>query len=94
MEFDMREYYINERYAGSHGGIAVASNINTDGYDARYVSVEDIIDVLQNEANVTAAKLMTGEINPSSPENEFDRRYYIGRWDKLIELMDMFKNGN
>lgn len=90
----MRKYYINERYADSHSGNAIASTYSTDGLDAVYVSVEDIINSLQAEANEIAGNLMTGELSPS-PETETDRRYSIGRWDKLNELINLFKgNGN
>lgn len=91
---DMRKYYINERYADSHSGNAIASTYSTDGLDAVYVSVADIIETLQNEANEIAGTLMTNELNPS-PETETDRRYSIGRWDKLNELINVLKgNGN
>lgn len=87
----MRKYYINERYAGSHNGNAIASQYNTDGNETVYVSVEDIVATLQNEANEIAGTLMTNELNPS-PETEADRRYSIGRWDKLNELIKVFKD--
>lgn len=91
---DMRKYYINERYADSHNGNAIASTYSTDGLDAVYISVEDIINSLQAEANEIAGNLMTNELSPS-PETETDRRYSIGRWDKLNELINVLKgNGN
>lgn len=91
----MRKYYINERYAASHSGNAIASPNNTDGLDAVYISVEDVVNSLQAEANEIAGTLMSGEINPSSPETETDRRYLIGKWEKLNELINVFKeNGN
>ena len=91
---DMRKYYINERYADSHSGNAIASTYNTDGLDAVYISLEDIINTLQAEANEIAGILMTNELSPS-PETETDRRYSIGRWDKINELINMLKgNGN
>ena len=86
----MRKYYINERYAGSHNGNAIASQY-TDGNETAYVSVEDIVTTLQNEANEIAGTLMTNELSPS-PETETDRRYCIGRWDKLNELIKVFKD--
>jgi len=91
---DMRKYYINERYADSHNGNAIASTYSTDGLDAVYISVEDVVNSLQAEANEIAGDLMAKELNPS-PENEIDRRYSIGRWDKLNELINVLKgNGN
>lgn len=91
---DMRKYYINERYADSHSGNAIASTYSTDGLDAVYISLEDIINTLQAEANEIAGILMTNELSPS-PETETDRRYSIGRWDKLNELINVLKgNGN
>lgn len=90
----MRKYYINERYAGSHNGNAIASQYNTDGFDTVYICVEDLINSLQAEANEIAGNLMTNELSPS-PETETDRRYSIGRWDKINELINMLKaNGN
>lgn len=87
----MRKYYINEMYAGSHNGNAIASLCNTDGFDNVYISVDDIINSLQAEANEIAGNLLMNELNPS-PETETDRRYLIGRWDKLNELINLFKN--
>lgn len=90
----MRKIYINEKYAELHNGSAIASQFNTDGYDTCFVRLEDVINILQDEANETAGTLMTGELNPST-DNELDRRYYIGRWDKLNELIQLLKaNGN
>ena len=87
----MRKYYINEMYAGSHNGNAIASQYNTDGFDNVYISVDDLINSLQAEANEIAGNLLMNELNPS-PETETDRRYLIGRWDKLNELINLFKN--
>ena len=90
----MKKIFVNERYADSHNGNAIASQYNTDGSEAVYISVEDLINFLQAEANEIAGTLMTNELNPS-PETETDRRYSIGRWDKINELINMLKaNGN
>lgn len=87
----MRKIFIDETKASRCNGYALAANYAVDEKDAAYVSVEDIIDILQNEANTVAGDLMMHELN-ASPENEFDRRYAIGRWDKLNELLNLFKN--
>lgn len=88
---NMRKIFIDETKASVCSGYALATNYAVDEKDDAYVSLEDIIDILQNEANTTAGDLMSQELNPS-PENEFDRRYAIGRWDKLNELINLFKN--
>lgn len=87
----MKKVYINEKSASMRYGFVLASNngIIEEG-DKTYASVEDIINTLQNEANVIAGDLMSKEMNPS-PENEIDRRYAIGKWDKLNELITLFK---
>lgn len=87
----MRKIFIDETKASRCNGYALATNYAIEEKDAAYVSLEDIINTLQNEANAIAADLMTQELNPS-PENELDRRYAIGRWDKLNELIYLFKN--
>lgn len=87
----MKKIFINEVSANKHNGFALASNYAIDEKDSAYVSVEDIINTLQNEANVIAGDLMSGELKPS-PENEIDRRYAIGKWDKLNELIYTLKN--
>lgn len=91
MRKNMRKIFIDETKASKCGGYCLASNYAVDEKDAAYVSLEDIIDILQSDANTTAGDLMLQEMNPS-PENEFDRRYAIGRWDKLNELISLFKN--
>lgn len=87
----MRKIFIDETKASRCSGYALASNYAVEEKDAAYVSLEDIINTLQNEANTVAADLMNQELNPS-PENELDRRYAIGRWEKLNELIYLFKN--
>lgn len=87
----MRKIFIDETKASRCSGYALATNYAVEEKDAAYVSLEDIINTLQNEANAIAADLMTQELKPS-PENELDRRYAIGRWDKLNELIYLFKN--
>ena len=87
----MRKIYIDETKASRCNGYALATNYAIEEKDAAYVSLEDIINTLQNEANMIAADLMNQELNPS-PENELDRRYAIGRWEKLNELIYLFKN--
>ena len=87
----MRKIYIDEAKASRCNGYVIATNYAVEEKDAAYVSLEDIINTLQNEANTIAGALMTQELNPS-PENEFDRRYAIGRWDKVNELINFFKN--
>ena len=87
----MKKIFINETKAAMCGGYALAANYAVDEKDSAYISLEDIIETLQNEANTVAGDLMSQELNPS-PENEFDRRYAIGRWDKLNELINLFKN--
>ena len=87
----MRKIYIDETKASRCNGYALATNYAIEEKDAAYVSLEDIINTLQNEANTIAGDLMNQELNPS-PENEFDRRYAIGRWEKLNELIGYFKN--
>jgi len=87
----MRKIFIDETKASRCSGYALASNYAVEEKDAAYVSLEDIINTLQNEANAIAADLMNQELNPS-PENELDRRYAIGRWEKLNELIYLFKN--
>jgi hypothetical protein len=88
----MRKIFIDETKASVCSGYALASNYAVDEKDAAYVSLADIIDILQNEANTVAGDLLSQELTSTSPENEFDRRYYIGRWDKLNELINLFKN--
>lgn len=85
----MRTIYLNEEAAAKHGGYALASFVGENG-DSVYVNVFDIIETLQNEANSVAGDLMQNELNPGP--DEFDRRYAIGRWDKLNELISLFKN--
>lgn len=87
----MKKIYTNEKYAEQNGCNAQVSTYWTAEFNTGYVKVEDIIDTLQNEANEIAGTLMAGEITPS-PETETDRRYLIGRWDKLNELINVFKN--
>lgn len=87
----MRKIFIDETKASRCNGYALATNYAAEEKDAAYVSLEDIINTLQNEANTIAADLMNQELNPS-PENELDRRYAIGRWEKLNELIYLFKN--
>ena len=87
----MRKIFLDETKASRCNGYALAANYAVDEKDSAYISLEDIIETLQNEANAIAGDLMSQELNPS-PENEFDRRYYIGRWDKLNELINLFKN--
>lgn len=87
----MRKIYIDETKASRCNGYALATNYAIEEKDAAYVSLEDIINTLQTEANTIAADLMNQEMNPS-PENEIDRRYAIGRWEKLNELIYLFKN--
>ena len=87
----MRKIFIDETKASRCSGYALATNYAVEEKDAAYVSLEDIINTLQNEANTIAGDLMSQEMN-NSPENEFDRRYAIGRWDKLNELIYLFKN--
>ena len=87
----MRKIYLDETKAARCNGYALATNYAIEEKDAAYISLQDIIETLQNEANTIAADLMNRELNPS-PENEFDRRYAIGRWEKLNELIYLFKN--
>ena len=87
----MRKIFINEANANRCNGFALASNYAIDEKYSAYISVEDMINILQNEANVIAGELMSGELKPS-PENEIDRRYAIGKWDKLNELIYTLKN--
>lgn len=87
----MKKIYTNEKYAMQNGCNAQASSYATTEFNTGYVKAEDIIDTLQSEANEIAGTLMAGEITPS-PETETDRRYLIGRWDKLNELINVFKN--
>ena len=87
----MKTIYTNEKYAEQNGCNAQVSSYATTEFNTGYVKVEDIINTLQNEANEIAGTLMAGEITPS-PETETDRRYLIGRWDKLNELINVFKN--
>ena len=87
----MRKIFINEVDANRCNGYALASNYAIDEKDSAYVSVWDMINTLQNEANIIAGDLMSGELKPS-PENEIDRRYAIGKWDKLNELIYTLKN--
>jgi hypothetical protein len=87
----MRKIYIDETKASRCNGYALATNYAIEEKDAAYISLQDIIETLQNEANTIAADLMNQELNPS-PENELDRRYAIGRWEKLNELIYLFKN--
>lgn len=87
----MRKIFINEVNANKCNGYALASNYAIGEKDSAYVSVEDIINTLQNEANTIAGDLMTKELNPS-PDGEIDRRYAIGKWDKLNELIYALKN--
>ena len=86
----MKKIFINEVNANRCNGYALASNYAIGEKDSAYVSVEDIINTLQNEANIIAGDLMSKELNPS-PDTETDRRYLIGRWDKLNELIYLFK---
>ena len=88
----MKKIFINETKAAMCGGYALAANYAVDEKDSAYISLEDIIETLQNEANAIAGDLLSQELTSTSPENEFDRRYYIGRWDKLNELINLFKN--
>lgn len=87
----MKKIYIDETKASRCKGYVLATNYAVEEKDAAYVSIQDIVETLQNEANMVAGDLMSQELNPS-PENEFDRRYAIGRWDKLNELINIFKN--
>lgn len=87
----MRKIFINEVNANKCNGYALASNYAIDEKYCAYVSVEDIINTLQNEANKIAGDLMANEMNPS-PDGELDRRYSIGKWDKLNELISELKN--
>lgn len=90
----MKTIYTNEKYAEQNGCNAQANNYATLEFNTSYVKVEDIINSLQNEANEIAGTLMAGEITPS-PNTETDRRYLIGKWDKLNELINFFKaNGD
>ena len=90
----MKTIFTNEKYAEQNGCNAQVSSYATTEFNTVYVRVEDIIGTLQNEANEIAGTLMAGEITPS-PETETDRRYLIGKWDKLNELINIFKaNGN
>ena len=86
----MKIIYTNEKYAEQNGCNAQVNNYATREFNTGYVKVEDIINTLQNEANEIAGTLMAGEITPS-PETETDRRYLIGKWDKLNELINLFK---
>ena len=87
----MKKIYIDETKASRCNGYALATNYAIEEKDAAYISLQDIIETLQNEANTIAGDLMNQELNPS-PENEIDRRYAIGRWEKLNELIYLFKN--
>ena len=87
----MRKIYIDETKATRCNGYALATNYAIEEKDAAYISLQDIIETLQNEANTIAGDLISQELNPS-PENELDRRYAIGRWEKLNELIYLFKN--
>lgn len=87
----MRKIFINEVDASRRNGYALAGNYAIDEKDSAYVSVEDMINTLQNEANIIAGDLMSKEMNPS-PDGEIDRRYAIGKWDKLNELIYTLKN--
>lgn len=80
----MRKIFINEVNASRCKGYALASNYAIEEKDSAYVSVEDMINILQTEANAIAGDLMSNEI---SPNGEMDRRYLIGKWDKLNELI-------
>lgn len=86
----MKTIYANEKYAEQNGCNAQVSSYATTEFNTGYVKAEDIINTLQNEANEIAGTLMAGEITPS-PETETDRRYLIGKWDKLNELINLFK---
>lgn len=88
---DMRKLYINEKSAALHSGSALATQYCSEENTSRYISVEDIISTLQAEANKIAGDLMANELSPS-PEAEIDRRYHIGKWDKLNELLYLFSN--
>lgn len=87
----MRKIFINEVNASRCNGYALASINAIEEKDSAYVSVEDIIDTLQIEANAIAGDLMSNEMSPS-PNGEIDRRYAIGKWDKLNELIYALKN--
>lgn len=87
----MRKIFIDETKASRCSGYALATNYAVEEKDAAYISLEDIINTLQNEANAIAGDLINQELQPS-PENELDRRYAIGRWEKLNELICLFKN--
>lgn len=87
----MRKIFINEVNANKCNGYALSFIYPIDEKDSAYVSVEDIIKTLQNEANQIAGDLMANEMNPS-PDGELDRRYAIGKWDKLNELISELKN--
>lgn len=90
----MKTIFTNEKYAEQNGCNAQVSSYATTEFNTGYVKVEDLINFLQAEANEIAGTLMAGEITPS-PETETDRRYSIGRWDKINELINMLKaNGN
>ena len=82
----MRKIFINEVNASRCNGYALASDCAIEEKDSAYASVEDMINSLQTEANAIAGDLMSNELNPS-PETEMDRRYLIGKWDKLNELI-------
>ena len=87
----MKKIFINELNANRCNGYALASNYAIDEKDSAYVSVEDMINTLQNEANTIAGDLMSKELNPSL-DGEIDRRYAIGKWDKINELIYVLKN--
>lgn len=86
----MKDIFVNEKYAEQNGCNAQVSTYWTTEFNTRFVKVEDIIDTLQNEANEIAGTLMAGEKTPS-PETETDRRYLIGKWDKINELINVLK---
>ena len=86
----MKTIFTNEKYAEQNGCNAQVNAYRTTEFNTDYVRVEDIIVTLQNEANEIAGTLMAGEIHPI-PETETDRRYLIGKWDKLNELINVFK---
>lgn len=87
-----RKLYINEKSIALHNGTALATQYCSEENTSAYISVEDIIDTLQTEANRIAGNLMVDEMKG---ESEMDRRYNIGKWEKLNELITVFKaNGN
>lgn len=86
---DMRKLFINEKSAALHNGYALATQYGSEENTSAYISIEDIIDTLQTEANRIAGNLMVDEMKG---ESEMDRRYNIGKWEKLNELIDYFKS--